>query len=129
MCSSDLGEGGSVETQINAAIAKLDADVTSDEVEEGKGLRVQVVEVDGVVTDVNVTGNFDNAYDAKGAAATAEANASADATTKANAAEANAKQHATDLDTAMDARVDVLEGLVGDGYQAIPEADINALFA
>ena len=124
-----MGEGGSVETQINAAIAKLDADVTSDEVEEGKGLRVQVVEVDGVVTDVNVTGNFDNAYDAKGAAATAEANASADATTKANAAEANAKQHATDLDTAMDARVDVLEGLVGDGYQAIPEADINALFA
>ena len=124
-----MGEGGSVETQINDAIAELDADKKSADVEEGKGVQVQVVEVDGVITTVAVTGNFDNAYDAKGAAATAEANAAADATTKANAAEANAKQHATNLDTAMDARVDVLEGLVGDGYQAIPEADINALFA
>ena len=124
-----VGQGGSVETQINNAIAELDADVTSAEVEAGKGVRVQVVEVDGVITNVAVTGNYDEAYDAKGAAATAEANAKADATTKANTAEANAKQHATDLDTAMDARVDALEGLVGDGYQAIPEADINALFA
>ena len=124
-----VGQGGSVETQITNAIAELDADVKSADVEAGKGVQVQVVEVDGVITTVAVTGNYDNAYDAKGAAATAEANAAADATTKANTAEANAKQHATDLDTAMDARVDALEGLVGDGYQAIPEADINALFA
>ena len=124
-----VGEGGSVDTQISNAIAELDADVTSATVEEGKGVQVQVVEVDGKVTTVAVTGNYDNAYDAKGAAATAEANAKADATTKANTAETNAKAYADGLDTAMDARVDVLEGLVGDGYQAIPETEINALFA
>ena len=124
-----MGEGGSVETQITNAIAALDADVTSASVEEGKGLQVQVVEVDGVVTTVAVTGNFDNSYDAKGAAATAEANAKADATEKANTAETNAKDHADDLNDAMDERMVVVEGLVGDGYQAIPEAEINALFA
>ena len=123
-----VGEGGSVDTQISNAIAELDADVTSAEVEEGKGVRVQVVEVDGKVTNVAVTGNYDNAYDAKGAAATAEANAATDATTKANTAESNAKTYADGLNTAMDTRVDALEGLVGDGVEAIPEADINALF-
>lgn len=124
-----VGEGGSVETQITSAIEDLDADVKSAEVEEGKGVQVQVVEVDGVITTVAVTGNYDKAYDALGAAATAEANAKADATTKANTAESNAKTYADGLDKAMDERVDALEGLVGDGYQAIPEADINALFA
>ena len=124
-----VGEGGSVDTQINNAIAELDADVTSAAVEAGKGVQVQVVEVDGVITTVAVTGNYDNAYDAKGAAATAEANAATDATTKANNAESAAKEHANGLNTAMDSRVTVVEGLVGDGYQAIPEADINALFA
>lgn len=63
-----VGEGGSVETQIGNAIADLDADITSATVEEGKGLQVQVVEVDGKVTTVAVTGNYDNSYDAKGAA-------------------------------------------------------------
>lgn len=124
-----MGEGGSVETQITNAIAALDADVKSADVEAGKGVQVQVVEVDGVITTVAVTGNYDEAYDAKGAAATAEANAAADATTKANTAESNAKTYADGLNTDMDGRVDTLEGLVGDGYQAIPEADINALFA
>ena len=124
-----MGEGGSVETQINDAIAELDADKKSADVEEGKGVQVQVVEVDGVITTVAVTGNYDNAYDAKGAAATAEANAKAEAATKASAAETAAKEHANGLNTAMDTRVTVVEGLVGDGYQAIPEADINALFA
>ena len=66
-----------------------------------------------LVTDVNVTGNFDKSYDALGSATTAET---------------NAKGHADSLNTAMDTRVTVVEGLVGDGYQAIPEADINALF-
>ena len=124
-----MGEGGSVETQITNAIAALDADVKSADVEAGKGVQVQVVEVDGVITTVALTGNYDNSYDAKGAAATAEANAAADATTKANTAESNAKTYADGLNTTMDGRVDTLEGLVGDGYQAIPEADINALFA
>ena len=67
-----VGEGGSVETQINNAIAELDADITSAEVEAGKGLQVQVVEVDGKITNVAVTGNYDNAYDAKGAASAAQ---------------------------------------------------------
>ena len=133
-----VGAGGSVETQINNAIAELDADVTSAAPEAGKGVQVQVVEVDGVVTTVAVTGNYDNAYDAKGAAATAEQNAKDyadglagdyDPAGSAAAAEAAAKGHADGLNTAMDTRVDALEGLVGEGYQAIPEADINALFA
>ena len=90
-----IGEGGSVDAQIDAKIAELDADVTSAEVEEGKGLQVQVVEADGIITNVNVTGNFDNAYDAKGAAAAAQeaaiAAAATDAQDKADAAQAAAE--------------------------------------
>lgn len=63
-----IGEGGSVDSQINTKIAELDADITSAAVEAGKGIQVQVVEVDGKITNVNVTGNYDNKYDAKGAA-------------------------------------------------------------
>lgn len=66
-----VGEGGSVDSKITAAVEALDADVSSAAVEAGKGVQVQVVEVDGKVTTVNVTGNYDNAYDAKGAAAQA----------------------------------------------------------
>ena len=109
-----VGQGGSVDTQIDAKIAELDADVTSAEVEEGKGVRVQVVEADGKVTSVVVTGNYDNAYDAKGAAA---------------AAETAANGYADGLNTAMDTRVTAIEGLVGEGFQPIPESEINALFA
>lgn len=87
-----IGGEGSVTSQIEDAkaaaietanqytdnkIAALDADKTSAAVEAGKGVQVQVVEVDGLITTVNVTGNYDNSYDAKGAAATAEANAKA----------------------------------------------------
>ena len=137
-----VGEGGSVDSQIDAKIAELDADVTSATVEEGKGVQVQVVEVDGVITTVAVTGNFDNAYDAKGAATTAETNAKDyakeyadgladdyDPAGSAATAETNAKDHADDLNEAMDGRMTVVEGLVGEGYQAITEAEINALFA
>lgn len=87
-----IGGEGSVASQIEDAkaaaietanqytddkIAALDADVTSAAIETGKGVQVQVVEVDGKITTVAVTGNYDNSYDAKGAAATAEANAKA----------------------------------------------------
>lgn len=87
-----IGGEGSVASQIEDAkaaaietanqytddkIAALDADVISAAVETGKGVQVQVVEVDGKITTVAVTGNYDNSYDAKGAAATAEANAKA----------------------------------------------------
>ena len=137
-----VGEGGAVADQIADAIAELDANVTSATVEEGKGVQVNVVEVDGVVTSVAVTGNFDNSYDAKGSATTAETNAkdyakeyadglagNYDAAGSAATAEENAKDHADGLNTAMDGRMTVVEGLVGDGYQAIPESEINALFA
>lgn len=65
-----IGDGGSVADKIKTAIEGLDADITSAAVEEGKGIQVQAVEADGKVTGVNVTGNFDNKYDALGAAAT-----------------------------------------------------------
>lgn len=55
--------------EVNSKIAELDADVTSAEVEKDKGIRVQVVEVDGKVTTVAVTGNYDAKYDALGEAA------------------------------------------------------------
>lgn len=59
----------------NGLIAALDADKKSAEVAEGQGVQVQVVEVDGKITEVNLTGNYDNKYDAKGAAAQALADA------------------------------------------------------
>ena len=120
-----VGEGGSVDTQIGNAIADLDADVTSAEVESGKGLRVQVTEVDGKVKTVAVSGNFDNSYDAKGAADTAKseaiASASADATAKANQAETNAKAEVTAL---ANGAVKTNTDAIADNTQAI--ADIQA---
>ena len=120
-----VGEGGSVDTQIGNAIADLDADVTSAEVESGKGLRVQVTEVDGKVKTVAVSGNFDNSYDAKGAADTAKseaiASASADATAKANQAETNAKAEVTAL---ANGAVKTNTDAIADNAQAI--ADIQA---
>ena len=83
-----------ISTAVTNAVNGLDADVTSAEVEDGKGVRVQVVEVDGKVTNVAVTGNYDNKYDAKGAATTAENNAKAHADTVAGTAETNAKTYA-----------------------------------
>lgn len=64
-----IGEGGSVATQIATEIGKLDATKSSADVEAGKGVQVTVVETDGVLTSVSVSGNYDEAYDAKGAAA------------------------------------------------------------
>lgn len=125
-----IGENGSVDTQIDAKIAELDANVDS----TGSTLvSVHVDEVDGKVTAVTVTENLANTFDAKGAAAAAqtaaEATAAADATEKANTAEENAKAHATALDEAMDLRVESLEGLVGSGYEAITEDEIRVLFS
>ena len=54
--------------------------------------------------------------------------AATDATTKANKALDDAKDYADGLNTAMDTRVDALENKVGEGYVAITEAEINALF-
>lgn len=97
-----VGEGGSVDTQIDAKIAELDADVTSATVEEGKGIQVQVVEVGGKVTTVAVTGNYDNSYDAKGSANTALESAKSYADGKDEAI-ADAKKAGTDAATAVTA--------------------------
>lgn len=103
-----IGEGGSVADKIKTSIEGLDADITSAAVEAGKGVQVQVVEADGKVTGVNVTGNFDNKYDALGAAATVN---SALETYKGtnDAAVAAAKKAGDDAQ----ADVDALEAKVG----------------
>ena len=120
-----VGEGGSVETQITTAIEGLDANVTSAAVDAGKGLQVNVVEADGKVTAVNVTGNFDAAYDALGAATTAKSEAIADAATKANTAETNAKAHADSLNTAMDTRMKVVEAASTDAVKEVVSGTDN----
>jgi len=55
--------------------------------------------------------------------------AAADATAKADKALADAKTYADGLNTAMDTRVGAREAKVGDGFVAITENEINALFA
>lgn len=52
-----------------------------------------------------------------------------DAAGSATAAETNAKSYADGLDSAMDTRVTAIEDKVGNGFVAITEAEINALFA
>ena len=89
-------------------IGKLDADITSAAVEAGKGIQVQVVEADGKITGVNVTGNFDNKYDASGAAATVKGELDAYKGTN-DAAVAAAKKAGDDAQ----ADVDALEAKVG----------------
>lgn len=52
----------------DAEIQKLDADVSSAAVEAGKGIKIQVIETDGKVTSVAVSGDYSETYDAKGSA-------------------------------------------------------------
>ena len=52
-----------------------------------------------------------------------------DAANSATNAETNAKKHADDLNTAMDERVGALEEAMGDGFDSISTAEIEALFA
>ena len=116
-----VGEGGSVDSQIDAKIGELDATVASTEVEEGKGLKVSAVQTDGKLVSVAVEGNFDNSYDAKGAAATAEQNAKAYADGKDNAI-AEAKQAGTNAQTAV---TELQNGAVKDNADAIAEIKTN----
>ena len=137
-----VGEGGSVDAQIDAKIAELDADITSAAVEAGKGVQVEVKEVDGKITEVVVTGNYDNAYDAKGAAAAAqaaaEATAAADATAKADQALVDAKAYADAEDAKIEQAVADLTAVVDTkaaqadltelaGRVTTAEGDIDAL--
>ena len=134
-----IGEGGSVDTQIGNAIADLDANVASTDVEEGKGVKVSVVETDGKLVSVAVEGNYDNAYDTKGAAAKALEDAIAHANGKDEAI-AEAKQAGTDASAAVTAlsegqvttnanAITALEEKVGEGYEVITETEIEAMFA
>ena len=116
-----VGEGGSVDSQIDAKIGELDATVASTDVEEGKGLKVTTVQTDGKLVSVAVEGNFDNSYDAKGAAATAEQNAKDYADGKDNAI-AEAKQAGTDAQTAV---TELQNGAVKDNADAIAEIKTN----
>ena len=100
-----VGEGGGVADQIKAAVDALDADVKSAEVEAGKGIQVQVAEIDGKLTAVTVTGNFDESYDAKGAA--------------------SAAQEAAALNTAMDARMKVVEAASTDAVKEVVSGTAN----
>lgn len=133
-----IGEGGSVDTQIGNAIADLDANVASTDVEEGKGVKVSVVETDGKLVSVAVEGNYDNAYDTKGAAAKALEDAIAHANGKDEAI-ADAKKAGTDATAAVSAleegqvatnanAISALEEKVGEGYEVISEDEISAMF-
>ena len=103
-----------ISTAVSNAVNGLDADITSTEVEEGKGIRVNVKEVDGKITNVVVSGNYDNKYDVKGAAAGALTDAKAfttqeigklsyDAAGSAEQALKDAKAYADGLATNYDA--------------------------
>ena len=111
-------------------IGKLDADITSAAVEAGKGIQVQVVEADGKITNVNVTGNFDNKYDAAGAAATVDGKLESYKTSN-DAAVAAAKKAGDDAQAdvdALEAKVGTVAegktvvGLIGEAKQAAIEA-------
>ena len=118
-----VGEGGSVDSKIKNAIEALDATVTSMDVEAGKGVQVEVVEVDGKLIHVAVTGNYDNAYDAKGAAAQAltDAKGYADGLAGDYDAKGDAAQALSDAKDYTDAEISK--------FSPISEAEINSLFS
>ena len=97
------GSGYATQTWVTGEIQKLDADVSSTAPEAGKGLQVNVKEVDGKVTAVSVSGNYDQKYDALGAAANVLGNSSDAATANtvygAKAAAAAAQADATTAKT------------------------------
>ena len=98
-----VGEGGSVDSKITAAIEALDV---TDTAVEGKYVS-SVSEVDGkIVVSRESLPDYTEVYDAKGAAA---------------AAETAAKSHADGLNTAMNTRVAALEGINHDAYIAADE--------
>ena len=117
-----VGEGGSVDSKITTAIEALDADIKSAEVEAGKGVQVQVVEVDGKVTTVNVTGNYDNAYDAKGSST----QALTDAKAYADGLAGNYDTKGSALQALADAKVYTDEEI--SKFVAISDEEINSLF-
>ena len=101
----------------NTEIGKLDADITSAAVEAGKGIQVQVVEADGKITGVNVTGSFDSKYDAAGAAATVDGKLESYKTSN-DAAVAAAKKAGDDAQSDLNA----FKGTVSTTYETKADA-------
>lgn len=96
-----------VQTSLGKAdVAEENAKAHADSLDEAMDLRMQAVEA-------KLTGAGEGTVEEKIEAAkeAAIAAAAADATSKANTAEANAKGHATELNTAMDIRVQALEAI------------------
>lgn len=65
----DGSVGTLIDTKLTAKVESLDSEISSTAPTAGKGLKVTVKQVDGLLNSVTVTGNFDQSYDAKGAAA------------------------------------------------------------
>ena len=61
--------GTLIDTKLTAKVESLDSEVSSAAPTTGKGLKVTVKQENGLLNSVTVTGNFDQSYDAKGAAA------------------------------------------------------------
>jgi hypothetical protein len=114
-----IGQGGSVDAQIDAKIAALDANVEST---SSTLVSVKVDEVDGKVTAVTVTEDLANTFDAKGAAAAAQAAAEADATAKANAAQ-------TAAETTAQTKAETEAAAANAAITAIDPNSIAAMFA
>lgn len=97
-----IGDGGSVADAITNAINELDATVTNVPVDgEAPEVAVSITEVDGKLTAVTATVKAET-FDAYGAASAVQG-----ATTKT---------------------VKDLEDIVGEGYEAIPTADVTSLW-
>ena len=104
-------------TKTEVATAKTEAIATA-----GTNADTKISDKVGAIGDVTVKEYVDTAK------SNAISTAASDATEKANKALENAKTYADGLNTTMGNRVSSLEGLVGEGFEAIPTNTIRGLF-
>ena len=121
--NSLFDEAGAAAAAQTAAEATAAADATTKAAAAETAAKTYA---DGLVKDAEGKDKFDAVGSAAAAQAAAEATAAADATSKANAAQAAAEQKATDLNTAMDERVKVLEEIDHDKLVADAVAEVVA---
>lgn len=104
-----VGDGGSVSDAITSAIENLDATVsTVTEDTPAPEVAITITETDGKLTGVTASIKA-NTYEAYGAAAAVQG-------------------VTTETVASVNTKVTTLEGLVGDGIEGIPTADITKLF-
>jgi hypothetical protein len=126
--ATDLTEGLATETA-NREAADLALSDRIKVYEDAKGTYATTTQVDSAKTEAisaaaaDAKSKADAALEAAKtyadqAEADAVATAAADAKSKADTAESNAKTHATDLNTAMNTRVEALEGIDHEAYKA-----------